>query len=388
MIAGKKLSYLRMSNKSLLVIALFLSSFKICWSQTIIKGIIKDDNQKVLPYVNVTIKKVNHSSVISYSYSNEVGDYDIKIEANGIYILSFSMMGYETKKIDINIKNSESEIIQNVVLNEKAFTLDEVIITADKPIKVKKDTIVFNAKYFTVGNEETVEDLLKKIPGISIDNNGTIRIGNQEIEKLMVDGDDLFEKGYKILSKNMPSYPVDKIEVLNKYSNNRLLKDVEQSDKVALNLKLKEKFKRIWFGSINVGYSAVLENNYEAKLNLANFGKKNKYYFITNFNNVGYDATGDIENLIRPFRINEPASIGDNQSVNSLLNLSPNQLNFKQSRTNFNNAELFSLNAIFNPTEKLKIKTLGFFNWDETDFFRNSTDIVDVNGTNLTNTEH
>nr|WP_316933201.1 carboxypeptidase-like regulatory domain-containing protein [Maribacter thermophilus] len=327
--------------------------------------------------------------MISYSYSNEVGNYDIKIEENGVYTLSFSKMGYETKTIEINVENSESKIIQNVVLNEKAFTLDEVIVTADKPIKVKKDTIVFNAKYFTVGNEETVEDLLKKIPGISIDNNGTIKVGNQEIEKLMVDGDDLFDRGCKILSKNMPSYPVDKIEVLNKYSNNRLLKDIEQSDKVALNLKLKKKFKRIWFGSINVGYSTVLENNYVAKLNLANFGKKNKYYFLTNLNNIGYDATGDIENLVRPFRNrDEPASIGDNQSVNSILSLSPNQLNFKRSRTNFNNAELVSLNAIFNPTEKLKIKTLGFFNWDETDFYRNSMDVVDVNGTNFTNTEN
>ncbi|WP_008637998.1 TonB-dependent receptor [Bizionia argentinensis] len=118
-----------------------------------------------------------------------------------------------------------------------------------------------------------------------------------------------------------------------------------------------------------------------------NFGKKNKYYFFTNFNTVGYDATGDINNLIRPFRMNEPASIGDNQSVSSSLSLAPRNLNFKDSRTNFNNAELVSLNAIFNPTDKLKIKTLGFFNWDETDFFRNSVDIVDVSGASFMNTE-
>src|SRR5690606_28206602 len=123
------------------------------------------------------------------------------------------------------------------------------------------------------------------------------------------------------------------------------------------------------------------------KGNLMNFGKNNKYYFLTNLNTIGYDATGDIENLIRPFRINEPASIGDDQSVQSLLDLSPNQLNFEQSRTNLNNAELVSLNAIFNPTDKLKIKTLGFFNGDETDFFRNRVDVVAVNGTNFTNTE-
>jgi len=263
--------------------------------------------------------------------------------------------------------------------------LDEVIIKADLPMTIKEDTISFKIKFYKRGNEQTVEDLLKTIPGININADGTIKIGNQEIEKLMVDGDDLFERGYKILSKNMPAYPIEEVELLKNYSNNRLLKGVEESDKVALNLKLDEKSKRIWFG--NMETSIGNDSFYELKGNLMNFGKKNKYYFLTNLNSIGYDATGDIENLIRPFRMNEPASIGDNQSVKSLLNLSLNNLNFKQSRTNFNNAELVSLNAILNPTEKLKIKTLGFFNWDETDFFRNSTDFVDVNGTNFTNTE-
>ena len=68
----------------------------------------------------------------------------------------------------------------------------------EKPIRVKNDTIVFNAKYFQTGDEQVVEDLLKKIPGISVDDNGTIKVGNQEIDKLMVDGDDFFEKGYKL----------------------------------------------------------------------------------------------------------------------------------------------------------------------------------------------
>ena len=76
-----------------------------------------------------------------------------------------------------------------------------------------------------------------------------------------------------------------------------------------------------------------------------------------------------------------------NAVAESLLKLSSSVPNFKRSRTNFNNAELVSLNAIFNPTEKLKIKTLGFFNWDEIVFFRNSTNIVDINDVNFTNTE-
>ncbi|WP_248912351.1 hypothetical protein [Gelidibacter algens] len=272
-----------------------------------------------------------------------------------------------------------------MLLEESLTNLDEVIIVSESPISKKNDTINFKTKFFTNGTEQTVEELLKKIPGLSINSEGTIKVGNQEIEKLMIDGDDLFEKGYKILSKNMPAYPIEEVEILQRYSNNRLLKDIEESNKVALNLKLDEKFKRIWFGNAEMGIGN--DNFYQIKGNLMNFGKKDKYYFLTNLNSIGYDATGDIQQLIESFRFNEPGTIGDNQKVTDLIDLSFENLNFKRSRTNFNNAELVSLNAIFNPTEKLKIKTLGFFNWDENDFFRNSIDIVNVNNTSFTNTE-
>ncbi len=345
-----------------------------------LSGIVTDSLQN--PISNILVLE---KSSLSYDYTDYKGYYEINlIRTKSKVKIEFSEFGDFLRSIDIDSITSDTNI--NIILNNKLNRLDEVIIQAEKPISVKKDTIAFKTKFFVDGTEQTVEDLLKKIPGLQIDPEGSIKVGNQEIEKLMIDGDDLFEKGYKILSKNMPAYSIEEVEVLKNYSNNRLLKDIEESNKVALNLKLGETSKRIWFGNITT--STGNNNFYELKGNLMNFGKKNKYYFLTNLNSIGYDATGDIGHLVRPFRINEPASVGDNQQVNSLLNLSPNNLNFKKSRSNFNNAELISLNAIFNPTDKLKIKTLGFFNWDETDFFRNSTDIVAVNGTNFTNTEN
>ncbi len=371
-------------GKVICLLAILISP-NLLISQTKIYGTVKDNSDIAISSATLILKDSLSKSIISYSYSNKNGNYELKVNKTGKFNLVFTMLGYEKKTITLILNNEEKEVKKDIILEEKPMKLDEVIIQAEQPISVKKDTINFKTRYFVDGTEQTVEDLLKKIPGLNVDSEGTIKVGNQEIEKLMVDGDDLFERGYKILSKNMPAYPIEEVELLKNYSNNHLLKGVEESDKVALNLKLDEKSKRIWFG--NIESSIGNDSFYQLKGNLMNFGKKNKYYFLTNLNSIGYNATGDIENLIRPFRINEPASIGDNQSVNSLLNLSPNNLNFKESRTNFNNAELVSLNAIFNPTEKLKIKTLGFFNWDETDFFRNSTEIVNVNGTNFTNTQ-
>jgi hypothetical protein len=372
-----------MKKIRLLIILLFCSSIH---SQTSIRGLVSDLNNKPISYANIVLKD-SISAVVSYTYSLENGAYSLSIEKLGKYNLSFSSMGFKTETVPIILKKETIEIIKNISLEEQSLDLDEIIIQSEKTIKIKKDTVEVKVSRFLSLNDANVEDLLKKIPGISVDSEGTIKIGNQEIEKLMIDGDDFFERGYKILSKNMPPDQLEKIQILQKYSNNKLLKGIEQSDRVALNLVLKEDAKRQWFGNSSLSYDLTSSNRYNLKTYLMNFGKKNKYIFLSNFNSVGYDATGDINHLIRPSRFNEPTSIGDNQQLNNALNLSSFVTNFKRSRTNFNNSELVSLNAIFNPTKKIKIKTLGFFNSDETDFFRNSIDIVNVNETSFINTK-
>ncbi len=355
-----------------------------CCAQTKIYGSVTN-NEEPLHYASIVLKDSLSKSIIAYTYSNKNGNYQLETTKTGTFSLVYSSLGFETKTVVIVLVKEDKALKTNIVLKEKPVGLNEVIIQTERAISVSKDTINFKAKFFVDGTEQTVEDLLKKIPGININSDGTIKIGNQEIEKLMIDGDDLFEKGYKILSKNMPAYPIEEVEVLKNYSNNRLLKGIENSNKVALNLKLDEKSKRIWFGNIE---TSIGNNNfYQFKGNLMNFGKKNKYYFLNNLNTIGYDATGDIENLIRPFSIGETGNIGDNQNVTSLLNFFSSVPNFKQNRTNFNNAELVSLNAIFNPSEKLKIKMLGFFNSDKNDFFKDATDVVASNGSNFTNTQ-
>jgi len=369
-----------MGWKHISFLAIFIVSVSSLYCQQVkLYGTVLDSLKNPVPNILVRERKSG-----LFDYTNTSGAYELKFDTGSPINVEFSEFGFILKIFELDSLIKDTKI--NVTLKNNFGSLDEVIIQTKRPISVQKDTISFKVKFFTTGTEQTVEDLLKTIPGLQIDGEGTIKVGNQEIEKLMVDGDDLFERGYKILSKNMPAYPIEEVEVLKNYSNNRLLKGVEESDKIALNLKLDEKSKRIWFGNIET--SLGNDSFYQFKGNLMNFGKKNKYYFLTNLNNIGYDATGDLESLIRPFRVNEPASIGDDQSSNSLLSLSPNQLNFKQNRTNFNNAELVSLNAIFNPSDQLKIKTLAFFNWDETDFFSSSIDSVNINTTNFINTEN
>jgi hypothetical protein len=363
---------------------LFFISFYI-HSQTTIRGKISCDKSESIISANIILKDFAENT-IAYTYTDESGKYEMQTEEKGKFILYVNSLGYEQKSMEITI-GSENEKIVNFVLIPEFTELEEVFIEAKRPITTKKDTIVFDAQSFLQGNEQVVEDLLKKLPGVNVSSDGTIKIGNQEIEKVMIEGDDIFEKGYKILTKNMPVNPLDKIEIYQNYSNNKHLKGIENSQKVALNLTLKEDAKRIWFGNASGGYGVVSENRYEVRGNLMNFGKKDKYYFLTNLNNIGVDVIGDISHLVQPYRSDEPGSIGDNQSANTLLDLSSDLPNLKPKRINFNNAEMLSLNSIFTLTEKIKLKTLGFLSTDENDFFRNSYQSFSVGNTSFENTE-
>lgn len=366
----------------------FFSSQTLCAQEiTNLTGEVLDSLDHPIPFASVTINERETQIVESYAITNDLGKYELQIIGYGAYDIKIKALGYTSWSSSIKVDNTTEQQTVNAVLFQKITELNEVVVTAEEVMKIKKDTISFKVNAYADGNEKSLEDLLKKIPGLNVTEDGVIKVGNQEIEKLMIDGDDLFERGYKILSKNMPAYPIDELEILKNYSNNHLLKDVEKSNKVALNLKLKEEAKRIWFGNIDLASSVTVTNRYQTKGNLMNFGKKNKYYFLAGLNNIGEDATGDVNQLVRPFRSNEPGSIGDDQVLDNLISLNQGVLGFKASRTNFNNAEIASMNAIFNPSEKLKVKTLGFFNWDEKDFFRNSRAMVNASGSNFTNTE-
>lgn len=356
------------------------------FSQNTIKGSIVTINNEEIPFAIIEVK-IGETKPI-YIYSDDKGYFNIKNVINDELDLKISALGYSTAKTTLNASKLNTKEILKFILKEKNIELEEVIVRTKKPLIVKKDTIVFRTKYFSNGTENNVEDLLKKIPNLNIDDEGTIRVGNQEIEKIMVDGDDFFEKGYKILSKNMPTQPIEEVEILKNYSNNSLLKGIEYTNKVAINLKLNENAKRVWFGNIDLAYGVNSKNRYEVKGNLMNFGKTNKFYFLTNLNNTGIDATGRLKNLINPLRVDEPESIGDNQSLTNLIDISISNNFFKKERTNFNNTELASLNSIFNPTKKLKIKALTFFNWDENNFFKNSIDRIDFDNTKFENTSN
>lgn len=380
---------MNLTNKALVRVYLFLLKLLISntlYAQTVIEGYVSNTETSKGVYASVVLKDEN-GKIIAYTNTKNEGYFELKTSLKGVFNLIVSSLSYEAQSIKIIIESNTSNIKKNIVLTPKVTELKEVVIQTRRPITVKKDTVVFDAKSFTQGNEQVVEDLLKKIPGLNVQSDGTIKIGNQEVEKVMIDGDDLFEKGYKILTKNMPVNPIDKVILYQNYSNNKHLKGIENSDKVALNLTLKEDAKRVWFGNLLLGLAPQSEIRHEIRGNLMNFGKKNKYYFITNLNNIGRDATGDISHLIRPFRIDEPSSLGDTQKANQLVNVNNELPNLSKKRTVLNNVKMISLNSIFTLSDKVKVKTLGFFNLDKTEYYKDAIQVFKIGNLSFQNKE-
>ena len=354
------------------------------FSQIKIEGNIYIENSlEKVDLQGIGIQLYNENDELeSYTFTDVNGNYSLITKNIGSYYLMVNDLDYESDKYSISISSSDRKINTNFIIRKKSIELKEVQIDK-KNYKVKSDTIIFDAKAYAIGNEQVVEDLLKKIPGIKLDKDGAVFVNGQEIEKIMIEGDDFFEKGYKMISKNMPSKPIDKIEVLRNYSHNNLLKGLEDSDKIALNLTLEDGAKNQWFGNANLKSTFYPENYYSISANLMSFGKKNKHYFLTNFNDIGEDSTGDIDLLYKT----SDNTIGDEISNPLYLRKTNNIAEIDASKYRFNQLKMGSLNSIFNLSDRLKLQSKVTAKWDQFQFYRNNNTVYYTESGDFTNTE-
>ncbi len=370
--------------KYLYVVFLLLCSCLV-QAQTYCVGTVHNEYEQVLPNASVLVKDTK-DNVLHFGFTDSKGTYKIGIEAKGDLIIEANKMGYVKQHQTLSVTKDQKEYTVNFVLTNSSEVLEDVVIEIENPIKQRGDTLVFDAKAFTTGSEQVVEDLLKNIPGITVEKNGKIKFENTEVEKVMVDGDDFFNRGYTILTKNMPNKPLDKVEVLRKYSNNKMLKGVEDSERVALNLTIDEAYKDVWFGDVFASYDLISKDKYDATGNLMNFSKKYKNFLTSGVNNLGIDRVGDLDYMF--YNNTEMESIHGSSSY-SLMNLSsdkPGRL--KDHRTRINKAENVSLSTIVPITPKLKMKFTGFLGFDKNYAYNHSFSVVNAEETFFQNTEN
>lgn len=245
-----------------------------------IKGIVKSSDGNIITGATVLLYDVD-GKVLAYAISDKKGIFNIidYPEDKADYILVKSI-GYKTKKISVNHKASDVVVL----LEEDDQVIEDVVVKA-KPIYQMNDTTRYLVTSFSDGMESNIEDLLRKLPGISVSDDGSVSFKGKSVSKILLDKSDLFGENYKLASKTIPVDFVGTIEAIEHYQDVRQLKGIEKSNDVVLNLNLKSGLKvQKPVGYISAGAGVRSKNELDANMLL--MSKHVKLYDTSAFSNL------------------------------------------------------------------------------------------------------
>jgi hypothetical protein len=275
-------------------------------SQTnIIEGTIIDTNTlEVKPRALILI--YNDSTLLGYDKTNNEGFFSLNISNNTTHLV-VNALGYHKK--NVNISDLHFDKKNNIYIHPEDFVLDEVVVQS-KPtgIIIKKDTLIYNVASFTDSTEFNIEDVLKKLPGIEVLPSGSVRFNGKNIEKIKINGSDLFGSQYTIGTKNMRALTLDKVEVISNYQDNPVLVDLIKSEDVILNLKLNKQFLGRPSGSFQGGFG--YDKNEESKV----VGYINGFSIADNFKAILLSSTSNTSEPSGIEGFNSNNSFGSNKT--------------------------------------------------------------------------
>lgn len=330
----------------------------IAFGQTIkVSGNITDSLQNPLDVANVVAINKMTQELDGFGITSPQGEFKINVKKNTEYIIKISFLGFETKEIDLRTR--EEDIKLDVTLYSKPESLDEVELVYEIPITIQGDTIVYNTDSFVSGTERKLADVLKKLPGIEVNDEGEIEVEGKAVTKVMVEGDDFFDGDSKLASKNIPADALDKVEVLRNYNEVSQLSGLTNNqDNVALNIKLKEGKKKFWFGEVTGGLGP--DERYVAHPKLFYYSPDFSLNLLTDLNNVGevpfslrdyWNFTGGTRGNVRP-------NIGTQFTTSATgLGLSTTQNN----RASSIESKFGAVNFSYKPTKTWRVSGYGIF---------------------------
>lgn len=331
-----------------------------------LQGTVRDSLQQPLEAASlVAINKVSNA-LDSYIITGPDGKYTLKLKKNTSYKVQVSALGLQT--VNDSVTTQEMNLDRDYELRAD-IVLDEVVVKI--PVLIRGDTLIYDADSFKNGSERKLEDIIDKLPGVAINDNGQIEVEGKVVNKLMVNGKEFFEGDTKIATKNIPSSTVDKIQVLKNYGNVGQLRGVRNNqDNVAINIKLKQGKERFWFGNVTTGAgNAPKEGLYLLQPKLFYYSPKYSINFIGDFNNIGEVALSRRD--IRGFT---GGSRPPSQQSGTNINLGDNSLNFLTNQRDALRIEnkLGTANFNYSPNPNLDFTGFLIFNSSLIDSKENS----------------
>jgi Outer membrane protein beta-barrel family/Carboxypeptidase regulatory-like domain len=238
-----------------------------------VRGIALDTSiHQPVANATVTLVEKKDSSLVSFTMTDNAGHFELTGIANGEYRLLITHVNYHNSSPVFTISdNNKSRDFGNIVMNDKNKVLDEVVVSNEAPpVTMIADTIQYNAGSFKTQPNASVEQLLKKLPGVKVDKDGTIKAQGEKVNRVLVDGKEFFGNDPKIATKNLPADAVDKVQVYDKQSDQAQLTGFEDGNyEKTINLKLKKDKKKGVFGKVSAGGGT--DERYEGKFNVNSF---------------------------------------------------------------------------------------------------------------------
>lgn len=278
--------------KKWVLVVLLLVGWGTVWAQN--KGVkssvsgtvIDGDDQSPVMQATVQILSSADSTMIAGNVTDLDGNFTLSARP-GKYLLKVSFVGYSPTFKPITLTRSTPRLrLGKIELHSDAIMLEEAVIVAQAPeVTASEDTLVYNSSAYRVPEGSALEELVKKLPGAEIDENGKITINGKEIKKIMIDGQEFFADDPNIAMKNLPVNIIDKIRAYDKQSDLARVTGVDDGeDETVLDLTVKPGMNKGWIG--NTDLAAGTEDRYSGKIMLNHFRGPNQFTVIGSANNV------------------------------------------------------------------------------------------------------
>ncbi len=321
-------------------IAIFLfASVCVQAQELMLTGNVIDKKTKSpLPNVLVTIR-TPENKIVEFVQTSSDGSYNIKL--SGFienYNINFSMMGYAPQVFTLTKEQQNYD----VAMVEKATEIKEVVIKAPG-IHERGDTITYIVSSFAEVEDKSLADVLKKMPGIEIEESGQIKYNGVAINKFYIEGKDLLGGRYGLATNNVHQQDVGSVEVMENHQPIKALEDISFSQNPAINIRLKEDAKARWVGTVNIG-TGVSPFLWNAEVVGMRFTSKMQTLNTYKTNNIGSDVVQETNS----FSVEERSYFPKSYRLENYLNVQPDYLSdIDANRVRFNKSHLFSTNNLW-----------------------------------------
>lgn len=333
----------------LLVVYTAMSFAQANGKATISGKVFESESGEALLSATVMIMSADTTKMLKGGITAKDGSFSIKNVDDGSFVVKISYVGYHNFFRAITVKHTTlpSLNIGTVMMIPSSVELKSATVTAQIPeVEVKDDTLMFNADAFKVAEGSVLEDLIKKLPGAEVDENGAITINGKSVKRILVDGKEFFGTDQSMAMKNLPTEIIKKIKTYERKSDLARLTGVDDgNEETVLDLTIKKGMKNSWIGNVGAGYGTHKRYNTRGQINrfqdnfqsnlVANFGNSNE-----RGGGDGNTTTGQVGGRLM-YNLPDKLEAGGNFRYNYRKNLSWTKTaaeNYNTTRASFENS--------------------------------------------------